>query len=67
MTGQQKDWVKRFVEMGEASNFIVDYLLDVKIEDKGQSNADYGAQARALNDLKEKCRQRLNDMKIQAR
>lgn len=66
MTGQQKDWLKRFIDMGEASEYIVEYLLKVEIEDEGQSNEDYGAQTRALKTLKEKVKRRVLDAKHQA-
>lgn len=68
MTGQQKDWLKRFIEMGEAGDYIVEYLLDVKEEDyTSMSNEDLGAYTRAIRDIKKGVKQQKLNMKIQAR
>lgn len=68
MLQQKKDWLKRFLDTGEAADFIIEYLLDVQTKDeKTMSNADYGAYARALTEIKRQVRERKNQMKIQSR
>lgn len=68
MTLQEKSWLKRFLDTGEAADFIIEYLLDVTAKDEEtMSNADWGAYDRALKEIKRQVKERKNQMKIQSR
>jgi len=68
MTQQKKDWLKRFIDMGEAADYVIDFLLEVNTKDvPNMSNEDYGAYVRAMAELKRQVRERKREMKMHSR
>lgn len=66
MNDQQKGWCKRFLEMGDAAEFIVQYVLKDKSDDDGSmSNEDYGAYMRAKAAVHKNIEKRVQEMKIE--
>lgn len=66
MNKQQKDWAQRFIDTGEAADFIVNYLLDVEADDQDQmTNDDYGAYVRAKKTLVKQIRANYDSLQIE--